>query len=76
MRYLSFLVFSTTMVSSAYAMNPIPPQSGFSGFINLGAGVTSVESNTLAKFSSVDLGNKNITLSLNHLIVKLPLYQY
>lgn len=60
MRYLSFLVFSTTMVSSAYAMKPIPPQSGFSGFINLGAGVTSVESNTLAKFGSVDLGNKSI----------------
>jgi len=64
MRYLSLLVFSTVIVPSAYAIEPIPKESGVSGFVNIGAGITSVESNSLAKFGSVDLGNKTID-SLN-----------
>lgn len=60
MRYFSLLVFSTVVVPSAYAIESIPQKSGISGFINLGAGVTRVESNTLAEFGSVDLGNKTI----------------
>ena len=66
MRYLNFLVFSTMtmIVPLSYAITPIPPESGFSGFINIGAGVTTVESNTLAESGSIELGNKTIT-SLN-----------
>jgi len=60
MRYYSFLVLCAAVVPSVYAIEPIPKESGFSGFINLGAGVTSVESNTLAKFGSVELGDNTI----------------
>lgn len=60
MRHFSLLVFSTVVVPSVYAIEPIPKESGVSGFINLGAGVTTVESNMLAKFGSVDIGNETV----------------
>ncbi len=64
MRYLNFLVFSIMVVPLSYAIGPIPRESGFSGFINIGAGVTTVESNTLAESGNIELGNKTIN-SLN-----------
>ncbi|MCW8328403.1 DUF2860 domain-containing protein [Photobacterium sp. SDRW27] len=60
MRYVSLLALGTVVIPSAFAIEPIPKESGVSGFFNLGAGITSVESNLLAKFGSVDIGNKAI----------------
>ncbi|WP_170114898.1 DUF2860 family protein [Photobacterium rosenbergii] len=54
------LVMTTAFISNAYAIEPIPTESGFSGFVNVGVGGMSVESNTLAQFGSVDLSNSTI----------------
>jgi len=62
MRNLSVLLLCGSMISSAYAIDSIPQESGFSGFVNIGAGAANIESNTLAKtlFGSVDLGDNNL----------------
>jgi hypothetical protein len=44
----------------ALALDPIATQSGFSGFIQPGAGYLSIESNTVAKVLSFDLSDKRI----------------
>lgn len=51
-------------VTVALALDPIPKQSGFSGFVQPGAGYLSIESNTVAKVLSFDLSDKKIN-SLN-----------
>jgi hypothetical protein len=43
-----------------YAITPIPQESGISGFINIGLGGISVESNMVAGNSLVDIGKKSI----------------
>ena len=60
MRYVSLLALGTVVIPSAFAIEPIPKESGVSGFVNIGAGVTSVESNSLAKFGSADIGNATL----------------
>ena len=44
----------------AQAAPPIPGESGWSGFINIGAGVGQSETNMLASISSIDLGEDKI----------------
>ncbi len=46
--------------NAAFALDPIPQQSGFSGFIQPGAGYLSISSNTVAKVLSFDLSDKRI----------------
>lgn len=46
--------------SVALALDPIPQQSGFSGYIQPGAGYLSISSNTVAKVLSFDLSDKRI----------------
>ena len=47
--------------SPALALDPIPKQSGFSGFIQPGLGYLSIESNTVAKVLSFELSDKKIS---------------
>ncbi len=42
------------------AFQQIPEESGFSGFVNLGAAYIETESNMVAGLGSVDLGNDTI----------------
>jgi hypothetical protein len=61
------LVFSLTLifaVSPAQALDPIPQQSGFSGYIQPGLGGLSIKSNMVAKVLSFDLSDQKIN-SLN-----------
>ena len=51
-------------VSPVQALDPIPQQSGFSGYIQPGLGGISIKSNMVAKVLSFDLSDKNIN-SLN-----------
>lgn len=44
----------------AYSMLPIPQDSGFSGFINLGVGAITVKSNTIAGNSLATIGKERI----------------
>ncbi|MGF1700172.1 DUF2860 domain-containing protein [Photobacterium makurazakiensis] len=60
MRYLNILIIFTTMIPPAFAVAQLPQKSGFSGFVNIGAGISSIESNTLAELSGINLGNKSI----------------
>jgi len=60
---IAAIVFSLSMVlsgSPAIALDPISQQSGFSGFIQPGAGYLSIKSNTVAKVLSFDLSDKRI----------------
>lgn len=50
--------------SLAQAVQPIPDEAGWSGYVNLGVGAGSSESNMLAGISSVDLGDEQVS-SLN-----------
>lgn len=52
----------SSLAAPALALDPLPEQSGISGFVNLGAGGGSVESNFLARISGidVDLGDDTI----------------
>jgi len=50
------------MSSQAYAGQAIPEESGFSGFVQLGVGIVSMESNTVAGASSVGtLGERTLS---------------
>ena len=60
MRPSKLLVFASILVPSTYAIEPIPQQSGYSGFVNIGAGGARIESTTLAKFGFIDLGKDTI----------------
>jgi hypothetical protein len=53
---LSFLT-----MSDAFAREPIPDDSGFSGYINLGLGGLKVKNNMVAGNSTSDISKKNIT---------------
>jgi hypothetical protein len=52
-----FLLVGTNAV---LALDPIPQSSGFSGYIQPGAGYLSIKSNTVAKVLSFDLSDKSI----------------
>lgn len=57
------LVFALVVIlvgSPASALDPIPQQPGFSGYIQPGVGYMNVESNTVAKILSFDLSNQRI----------------
>jgi opacity protein-like surface antigen len=47
-------------VNVALALDPIPKQSGFSGYIQPGAGYLSIKSNTVAKVLNFDLSDQRI----------------
>jgi len=55
---LAIVLLATAL--PAYAIQPMPEQTGFSGFINVGAGVTNTESNMIAGNGMSDTGNKRI----------------
>jgi len=44
----------------ALAIQPIPKQSGFSGFVQPGVGYLNIKSNTVAQFAGFDLSDKKI----------------
>lgn len=50
----------TTCTTSALALDPMPQEAGFSGYIDLGAAGGTVESNFLAEIFSIDLSNDKI----------------
>jgi len=57
------LVFFLVVIlagSPASALDPIPEQPGFSGYIQPGVGYLSIKSNTVAKILSFDLSNQRI----------------
>jgi hypothetical protein len=57
------LVFLLTLAlsgSPAIALDPIPQQSGFSGYIQPGAGYLNIKSNTVAKALNFDLSDQRI----------------
>jgi opacity protein-like surface antigen len=64
MRRKSFLTFATLIIvllmgaNLASAVDPIPVESGFSGFIRPGAGYLSYKSNMVASFLGFDLSEK------------------
>lgn len=55
---MSLLLFS---VESVYALDPVPKESGFHGFVRLGGGVLNYSSNTIAGNNLMDVGQKTIT---------------
>jgi hypothetical protein len=60
MKKLALSLAVSTMAMSASAMDPLPPEAGFSGFLALGAAGGQVESNFLAEVVSIDLSNDDI----------------
>jgi len=70
MKKLSFLTFAALIIAGlvganlAFAVEPIPVESGFSGFIRPGAGYLNYKSNMVASFLGFDLSEKK-TNSLN-----------
>lgn len=48
------------ILNTAHALDPIPQQDGFSGFVSVGAGVMSYKSNIVAGNPLVDVGSKTI----------------
>lgn len=57
----SVLILTLMVIGNAQAVQPIPDQTGFSGFVSLGLSAVSVESNFLAEVASQDLGDDNIS---------------
>lgn len=60
---LPLLALATILLATAmpaHAIQPMPEQTGFSGFINVGAGVTNTESNMMAGNDMSDSGSKRI----------------
>lgn len=66
MKYTKLLIFFISIamplagVNFAAALEPIPQESGFSGFIRPGAGYLSFKSNMVASFFGIDLSEKKI----------------
>lgn len=60
MKKLALSLAVSTLAMSASAMDPLPPEAGFSGFLAVGAAGGQVESNFLAEILSIDLGNEDI----------------
>lgn len=58
---VSLTVFGFFLATPVLSMQPIPKESGISGFINVGAGGISVENNMIAGNSLGDIGNKRIS---------------
>ena len=56
--------FFALACSGVHALPPIPEQSGWSGYVNLGAGAASSENNMVNAIGSFDLGNERVS-SLN-----------
>ena len=56
------LAITIVMLSfgSVYAIEPIPEESGFSGFLSLGAAYSSVKSNMIAGNSFGSVGNRTV----------------
>ena len=57
--FLTFLLSGTT--PNAFALDPIPVKSGFSGFIRPGAGYLKYKSNMVASFLGFDLSDRTIS---------------
>lgn len=53
-------VFMLLSLSPAYAIEPIPAESGFSGFLQLGGGYNRVKSNMIAGNTFGDVGNRTV----------------
>ena len=47
-------------LSSAYAIEPIPEESGFSGYLTLGGGYSHVKSNMIAGNAFGNVGNRTV----------------
>ncbi|MBC7006656.1 DUF2860 family protein [Photobacterium sp. BZF1] len=62
MRLAHYITLSSFIFTplAANAIDPIPKESGFSGYVNLGAGGVSVKSNELASAGFIDLSEKSI----------------
>jgi hypothetical protein len=60
MKKIFLATLATFVVSTANAVSPIPEETGFSGFVNLGVGGARVKSNTLAKIVGNDIGDDSI----------------
>lgn len=56
-----FACLLCVFASTAFAIEPIPRESGFSGFVNAGAAVLSVESNMIAGNDFGDVGKETIS---------------
>ena len=59
-RFVLPVIAAGTIALPASAAKPISQEPGFSGFINLGAGMVNAETNTLAKFIGADVGEDPI----------------
>lgn len=58
---IAFSVLYTTLsFGAAYAIEPIPDESGFSGFVSLGAAYNSAKSNMIAGNTFGDVGNSAV----------------
>jgi hypothetical protein len=53
----------STLAIPALALDDLPEEKGFSGFVNLGAGAGSIKSNFLARISGIDLDLSDDTIS-------------
>ncbi|MCB1704428.1 MAG: DUF2860 family protein [Halioglobus sp.] len=60
MKKLALSLAVSTLAMSASAMDEMPKEAGFSGFLAVGAAGGSVESNFLAEILSIDLSNNDI----------------
>lgn len=57
---LALIAGGLSAATPGYSMQPIPQDSGFSGFINLGAGAITAKSNTIAGNTLGSIGKKRI----------------
>ncbi len=53
-------VFTLLSLSPAYAIEPIPAESGFSGFLSVGGGYSRVKSNMIAGNTFGDVGHRSV----------------
>lgn len=60
MKKLALALGVSVLANSALALDPMPAESGFSGFLDLGAAGGQVESNFLAEVLSVDLSDEKV----------------
>jgi hypothetical protein len=63
MKYIKMTVMIVVMlcaVGAAYALDKVPDESGFSGFVRFGVGVMSYESNTVAGNRLLDIGDETV----------------
>ncbi len=78
MKKLALSLAISTVAMSASALDPMPPEAGFSGFLALGAAGGQVESNFLAKVVGVELSNEDIYQydSPNQTDIIIPSFNY